>query len=283
IVDVITKCNPKTFLLENVRRLLSMENGQHFATILDTFSSLGYLIEWRLLNALDFGLPQNRERVVIIGTKNGQSPVSHLLTAIDSMSIPGEISNKFLEPFSWAPINEHPCNFSNWGIALDGHFLSCEIDTFSDKKNHNRLTDILEESVDLSFDFTQDTINRLPNSQMVNKIVNGVEILYNQSGGARMGYTIFGTSGIAPTLTSSTSRHYERYFIDGKYRRLTNIEYARLQGFNDNHCKGASVYDQYVLFGNAVPPPLVYWALERLVKNKSVVPKCMAIQLELFQ
>jgi DNA (cytosine-5)-methyltransferase 1 len=146
-----------------------------------------------------------------------------------------------------------------------------------------RLTDILEKDVDASFDFTEDTLRRLPNSQRVDKFVNGVEIAYNQGGGARMGYTIFGTKGIAPTLTSSTSRHYERYLIGGKYRRLTNIEYARLQGFEDDHCKGISIYDQYVLFGNAVPPPMVYWVLERLINKKTVVPKCTVFQMELFK
>jgi DNA (cytosine-5)-methyltransferase 1 len=282
IVDVITKRNPKIFVLENVKRLLSMENGQHFTTILDTFSSLGYLLEWRLLNAFNFGLPQNRERVIIVGTKNGHSPVSHLLTSSDSKSIPNQIAGRFLEPFAWSPINEHSNHFFNWGIAIDGRFISCDIETFSEKKTPKCLIDILEKDVDASFDFTEDTLSRLPNSQRIDKFVNGVEIVYNQGGGARMGYTIFGTKGIAPTLTSSTSRHYERYLIDGKYRRLTNIEYARLQGFKDDHCKGVSVYDQYILFGNAVPPPMVYWVLERLINNKTVVPKCTASQMELF-
>ena len=48
-----------------------------------------------------------------------------------------------------------------------------------------------------------------------------------------MGYTVFGIRGVAPTLTAATSRHYERYKIGPCFRRLTNIEYARLQGFPD--------------------------------------------------
>jgi DNA (cytosine-5)-methyltransferase 1 len=79
-----------------------------------------------------------------------------------------------------------------------------------------------------------------------------------------MGYTIFGTNGVAPTLTSTTSRHYERYRIGDRYRRLTNVEYARIQGFPDDHCRAVSVYDQYALFGNAVPPPLAGWVMDRL-------------------
>ena len=85
-----------------------------------------------------------------------------------------------------------------------------------------------------------------------------------------MGYSIFGVRGVAPTLTSSTSRHYERYEIDGAYRRLTNVEYARIQGFPDNHCRNISVYDQYVLFGNAVPPALVKWAINQVTNTNGL-------------
>ena len=79
-----------------------------------------------------------------------------------------------------------------------------------------------------------------------------------------MGYTIFGTSGVAPTLTSTASRHYERYKVGAMYRRLTNIEYARIQGFDDEHCKCESIYNQYALFGNAVPPPMAEWVIRKL-------------------
>ena len=111
---------------------------------------------------------------------------------------------------------------------------------------------------------------RIENSVYVNKYYNGVQILYNQRGGARMGYSIFGTNGLSPTLTASTSRHYERYKVNERYRRLTNIEYARLQGFPDLHCKAVSPYDQYKLYGNAVPHQLVHYALSQVVNEKYI-------------
>ena len=54
------------------------------------------------------------------------------------------------------------------------------------------------------------------------------------------------------------------YKIGEKYRRLTNIEYARLQGFPDNHCKATSPYNQYKLFGNAVPPQIISYVFSRI-------------------
>ena len=85
-----------------------------------------------------------------------------------------------------------------------------------------------------------------------------------------MGYTIFGTSGIAPTLTATASRHYERYKIGEKYRRLTNVEYARLQGFPDDHCSSVTVYNQYALYGNAVPPIMAKWAISKVTNCEFV-------------
>ena len=141
---------------------------------------------------------------------------------------------------------------------------------------------ILESDVDTQFDFTESTLKRLEDSTPVNHFVQGVQILYNQVGGARMGYTVFGIDGVAPTLTSTTSRHYERYKIGNKYRRLTNIEYARIQGFPDNHCTAVSIYDQYPLFGNAIPPVMAGWVMDCILENrvaKITMPKFEQLQL----
>ncbi len=58
---------PKLLFLENVKGLLSHDNGRTFGTILATLSDLGYILEWQVLNSKDYGVPQNRERVFIIG------------------------------------------------------------------------------------------------------------------------------------------------------------------------------------------------------------------------
>ena len=60
IVEILDRHRPRFFLLENVKRLLTMERGYHFATILASLAEIGYRVEWRLVNAKDLGLPQNR-------------------------------------------------------------------------------------------------------------------------------------------------------------------------------------------------------------------------------
>jgi DNA (cytosine-5)-methyltransferase 1 len=65
------KC--RYLLLENVKGLLSHDGGRTFHTIISTLDELGYDLQWQVLNSKDFGVPQNRERVFIVGHLRGES------------------------------------------------------------------------------------------------------------------------------------------------------------------------------------------------------------------
>src|SRR5699024_12459761 len=74
-VSQLVKCQrpkyrPTWIVLENVKNLLSIHGGWDFATVLDTLASLGYHIEYGLLNTKYFGPPQNRERVFIVACRH---------------------------------------------------------------------------------------------------------------------------------------------------------------------------------------------------------------------
>lgn len=60
---------PKAFLLENVKQLTTHDNGRTFKTILEHLENLGYFVHYKVLNGLDFGVPQKRERIMIVGFK----------------------------------------------------------------------------------------------------------------------------------------------------------------------------------------------------------------------
>lgn len=64
---------PKYLFLENVKGLISHDKGYTFETIIESLDELGYDVEWQVLNSKDFGVPQNRERVFIIGRLRGTS------------------------------------------------------------------------------------------------------------------------------------------------------------------------------------------------------------------
>lgn len=66
---VLQILQPKAFLFENVSGLLSMDNGKLFPKIQEEFKSIGYDVKFKLLNAVDYGVPQHRERVILVGFK----------------------------------------------------------------------------------------------------------------------------------------------------------------------------------------------------------------------
>ena len=71
IVRILQQKQPRFVLLENVQGLLSHESGETFRQILTVLDELGYDLQWQVLNSKDFGVPQNRQRVYIVGHLGG--------------------------------------------------------------------------------------------------------------------------------------------------------------------------------------------------------------------
>jgi DNA (cytosine-5)-methyltransferase 1 len=78
IFEIIEKRNPKVVLLENVKHLVYHDNKKTLATIIQHLEELGYAVSKKVLNASDFGVPQNRERIIIIGHKEKKFDFSKL-------------------------------------------------------------------------------------------------------------------------------------------------------------------------------------------------------------
>jgi len=74
MAEVIQRTEPLVFVAENVKGLLTMNNGGAIQTIKEDFGKLGYNVRHHLLVAADFGVPQKRERVIIVGTKMDKLP-----------------------------------------------------------------------------------------------------------------------------------------------------------------------------------------------------------------
>jgi DNA (cytosine-5)-methyltransferase 1 len=67
IERILKHHKPKAILLENVKQLVTHDKGRTLAVILESLQKIGYFVQWKVLNALYFGLPQKRERIVIVG------------------------------------------------------------------------------------------------------------------------------------------------------------------------------------------------------------------------
>ncbi len=94
VARILEHHRPQALLLENVKQLATHDKGRTFSTILQTLGSLGYHVKWSVLNALDFGLPQKRERVVVAGFLN---PRSHEAFDFDIPKRPYRLAD-ILEP-----------------------------------------------------------------------------------------------------------------------------------------------------------------------------------------
>ena len=70
MAKVIEMIKPKVFVAENVKGLITWENGLAIKTIIEDFSKLGYKVKYKLFNAADYGVPQIRERVIIVGIRD---------------------------------------------------------------------------------------------------------------------------------------------------------------------------------------------------------------------
>jgi DNA (cytosine-5)-methyltransferase 1 len=70
IQSILAEKQPKAFLLENVKRLTTHDEGRTFKIILSSLRDLGYFVHYKVLNSLDYGIPQKRERIYIVGFKD---------------------------------------------------------------------------------------------------------------------------------------------------------------------------------------------------------------------
>ena len=92
ICRIIKAKSPKVILLENVKNLVYHDKGNTLKVILATLESLGYFVDTKILNAADFGIPQSRERIIIVASKNKK--FEELMNMIDNKPIISKI-NKF--------------------------------------------------------------------------------------------------------------------------------------------------------------------------------------------
>ncbi|WP_336021519.1 DNA cytosine methyltransferase [Halobellus salinisoli] len=87
ISDILNIKQPKAFMLENVKNLRFVNDGEAYETVVDELESAGYSVFSEVLNALDFGVPQHRERLIIVGFRDDLAPQE------DAFEIPKESAN----------------------------------------------------------------------------------------------------------------------------------------------------------------------------------------------
>ena len=118
IVRILRDKKPRCVLLENVKGLLSHDSGKTFQVILKTLSDIGYRVEWQLLNSKHYGVPQNRERVFIVGHLRGRGRQQVFPLGQD-----GAISGGKVRPEQGRPQTEVSHTLKGSNVKADNAFI----------------------------------------------------------------------------------------------------------------------------------------------------------------
>lgn len=277
------KNKPKFLLLENVDRLLispSKQRGRDFAIILKSLDELGYAVEWRVINAAEYGMPQRRRRVFILAYHKCSKIYKEIITsnAGDWLSKNGTIADAYpIQSFSYQQVNSFELKgdmvdlsnnfnkegvkgiFANTGLMVKGIITTVKTVPNYDGESIN-LGDLLDtEQIPSEFLITTTDLDRwhyLKGAKNeLRKKANGFEYYYKE------GAMIFPDPLDRPSRTiitgeggKSPSRFKHVVSTRHGLRRLMPIELERLNMFPDNHTKLEKITDSKRAFfmGNAL-------------------------------
>lgn len=275
------KC-PNYLFLENVDRIINSpaaQRGRDFAIILASLADLGYIVEWRVINAADYGMPQRRRRTYIVAYKKNSIVANKVQDKRDWVLFDGVLAKAF--PFEQkyrtesifdieGTIKDVSDNFNqgkketpfgNAGMMIDRHVYSVDADPRYEGP-FQLLGDIIvdEEFVPEEFFISEEELPRWQYEKGAKKIhrvsKEGFEYEFSEGGMAfpdlldRPSRTIItGEGGTAP----SRFKHIIQT-RSGRYRRLIPVELERLNMFPDNQTLHSEVSDgrRAFLMGNAL-------------------------------
>lgn len=244
-VGALEAIRPKWFVMENVEGLLTMNNGEYLLCAIDAFVRLGYQVRLEKVYAHEYGVPQRRKRVIIVGNNLGidfQFPVP---TTPISGAIFRDSRNTFEVAVGDLP---RPVVIASHREATNtfpqGHYFIPQTGL-----NKQRIQALLpgQTMKDLPGELQHDSFKR----RAFRRVKDGMPT--DRRGGAPSGLKRLIASEPSLTITSASTREFVHPSED---RCLTIRECARLQGFPDGFEFFGSAADQIQQIGNAIPPLL---------------------------
>lgn len=283
----LTEHKPRYFIAENVKGLLSHDSGKTFATIIDClakttnyqmslmpFENLGYHIHYKVLNTKDFGIPQNRERIFIIGIRDDEDnnfnfpkeiPLKLKLKDIlqDNPNSKYYLSDKAIERIKRhnnKSLDNELSNCIHAGYYKQGgrdqQYISHSLYPRSSTTGKGGTGHLSKED---GTSYCLDT----GNNQAIEWVAD-----YRTDEGLRIR-----KDNLSPCLTSSMKDDFNLKFTAGnapiikkkRIRRLTPIECERLQGFPDNFTEGVSDTQRYKQMGNTITVNVIQAIIKNLI------------------
>lgn len=279
IAEILEVKKPPFVLLENVDRLLkspSKQRGRDFGIMLRTFNDKGYNVEWRVINAAEYGARQKRRRTFIFAW-NRDTKYNELIRqneAIDILSNNGVFAKtfsvnieentqikstnisfeKYIDTIEMT--NEFSFDFRNTGCMLEGEVTT--LDTTPNYITPTPLRDILQRNVDNKFYLNENQDEKFTYLKGSKRILrtrpNGEPYYYSEGACAypdildSAGRTMLTSEG-----TTNRSTHVVADLDTGNKRFITPVEAERLQHFPDNWTNtGMTDRQRYFMMGNAL-------------------------------
>lgn len=245
-VRIVNDIRPKFFVMENVVGILSMGKGQVLANIIKAFNDIGYKLKYTVLNAAEYGVPQQRERAIFIGTRlnieimypkkshsiSGEKGYKKALTLWDAIGDLPQSSTEELTEYTNEPQNNYQKLMRKNSKNIKNHKPSM----------HNEKAKMM--------------MNYIPTGMSVWEVKDIPKELIPTSGYGNT-YARLNPSEPGMTITSnfaciSSSRCIHPYLNRG----LTAREAARIQSYPDDYIFKGSKTDIHIQIGNSVPPIL---------------------------
>ena len=273
---------PKYIFFENVDRLLNSpatQRGRDFAIILASLADLGYVVEWRIINAADYGMPQRRRRTYIVGYQLDSVIAQKIEKLEDWVEFDGVMAKAFEFKPKEKTVSEFDIEgtipevsagfnkgkkespFGNAGMMMKRHVYSVDAEAIYDGPRQTLGGNLIaEEFVPEEFFISEEDLPRWKYEKGSKKIERvskeGYKYMFSEGGMAfpdsldQPSRTIItGEGGASP----SRFKHVVKT-KSGRYRRLLPIELERMNMFPDNHTLHPQVSDgrRAFLMGNAL-------------------------------
>ncbi len=265
-------------LFENVDRLLkspASQRGRDFGVMLACLADLGYSVEWRVINAAEYGAAQRRRRIFIFIYKNDTrfseeqrdfSPEEILQSkgffakAFPIKEIPsiqeGHIDFNNIQGVS----DEFKFAFENSGYMTEGKIYTTKVTPI--EENPIVLGDLLEQNVDEKYFITPDKLEKweyLKGAKKINRVSKtGHEYVFSEGPIAfpepldKPARTMLTSEG-----TTNRSSHVVEDPVAKRLRIITPLEAERIQGFEDNWTAGMPDRNRFFCMGNALVVPMI--------------------------
>ncbi len=240
-IRLVEEIKPKAFVIENVPGLVGLFGGQIKDSIIQKFTDLGYEIQYKILCAADYGVPQNRKRVVFVGMRKGHfeypqtnpKAISCRMALSDLPTLENELGSENA-PYLTDAQNDYQKLMRKNSNVVKNHVAA----------NHSEKV--------------KEIISLVPDGGNYKDLPDE----YRNSRNFHVAWTRFASDKPAPTIDTG-HRHHFHY----KYNRVPTVrECARLQSFPDDFVFLGNKTQQFRQVGNAVPPLMAQCIAEQLTK-----------------